>query len=113
MKVADEAGEVGGIGLTGQMHGSVFLDASDQVIRPALLWNDQRTQAQCEEITHSVGAGTTYLHRRQPGPHRLPGAEDRLAERRRAGELREDLARPPPQGLRKAQAHGRVRNGLL
>ena len=53
-KVA-EAGEVGGIGLTGQMHGSVFLDASDQVIRPALLWNDQRTQAQCDEITRAVG----------------------------------------------------------
>src|SRR5215210_9232664 len=48
-KVAAEAGEVGGIGLTGQMHGSVFLDASDRVIRPALLWNDQRTQAQCDE----------------------------------------------------------------
>src|ERR687898_1635165 len=54
-KVASEAGEVGSIGLTGQMHGSVFLDDSDRVIRPALLWNDQRTQAQCEEITHSVG----------------------------------------------------------
>ena len=55
-KVASEAGEVGSIGLTGQMHGSVFLDASEQIIRPALLWNDQRTQAQCEEITHSVSA---------------------------------------------------------
>ena len=54
-KVAAEAGEVGGIGLTGQMHGSVFLDASDQVIRPALLWNDQRTQAQCDRITQAVG----------------------------------------------------------
>jgi xylulokinase len=48
-------GEVGGIGLTGQMHGSVFLDASDRVVRPALLWNDQRTQAQCDEITRAVG----------------------------------------------------------
>ena len=33
--------EVKGIGLSGQMHGSVFLDADQQVIRPALLWNDQ------------------------------------------------------------------------
>src|ERR1700736_6739548 len=39
------------IGLTGQMHGSVFLDASDRVIRPALLWNDQRTASQCLAIT--------------------------------------------------------------
>ena len=50
------AAEVAGIGLTGQMHGSVFLDSSDEVIRPALLWNDQRTGAQCEEITRAVGA---------------------------------------------------------
>ena len=55
-KVATEAGgEVEGIGLTGQMHGSVFLDASDRVVRPALLWNDQRTQAQCDRITRAVG----------------------------------------------------------
>lgn len=45
-----------GLGLTGQMHGAVFLDASDQVIRPALLWNDQRTARQCVEITDRVGA---------------------------------------------------------
>jgi xylulokinase len=54
-EVASEAGEVAGIGLTGQMHGSVFLDGSDRVIRPALLWNDQRTQAQCDRITRAVG----------------------------------------------------------
>ena len=52
---ADAGGRVAGIGLTGQMHGSVFLDASDQVIRPALLWNDQRTHRQCEQITGAVG----------------------------------------------------------
>ena len=46
--------EVAGIGLTGQMHGSVFLDSSDEVIRPALLWNDQRTYRQCDEITRAV-----------------------------------------------------------
>jgi len=46
---------VAGIGLTGQMHGSVFLDADGEVIRPALLWNDQRTEPQCEAITDAVG----------------------------------------------------------
>ena len=56
-RVASEAGgDVSGLGLTGQMHGSVFLDASGAVIRPALLWNDQRTGRQCEEITEAVGA---------------------------------------------------------
>ncbi len=48
--------DVSALGLTGQMHGSVFLDSQDQVIRPALLWNDQRTQAQCDQITRTVGA---------------------------------------------------------
>jgi xylulokinase len=44
-----------GIGLSGQMHGSVFVDEHNEVIRPALLWNDQRTQAECDWITETVG----------------------------------------------------------
>ena len=48
-------GDVKAIGLSGQMHGSVFLDKSGQVIRPALLWNDQRTAAECEEIERRAG----------------------------------------------------------
>lgn len=47
--------QIAGVGLSGQMHGSVFLDASNQVIRPAILWCDQRTAAQCEWITRTVG----------------------------------------------------------
>ena len=47
--------EVVGLGLAGQMHGSVFLDAEDRVIRPALLWNDGRTGRQVEEIERIVG----------------------------------------------------------
>jgi xylulokinase len=49
-------GRVVGLGLAGQMHGSVFLDAADRPIRPALLWNDQRTGRQCEEIVERIGA---------------------------------------------------------
>lgn len=45
------------IGLTGQMHGSVFLDEAGRVIRPALLWNDQRTSAECEELAAQIGLG--------------------------------------------------------
>ncbi|MBN9501940.1 MAG: xylulokinase [Armatimonadetes bacterium 55-13] len=44
-----------GVGLTGQMHGAVFLDSKNKVIRPAILWNDQRTSSECEEIDHAVG----------------------------------------------------------
>ena len=47
--------DVTGVGLSGQMHGSVFLDADGHVIRPALLWNDQRTAAECEEIESRAG----------------------------------------------------------
>jgi len=50
------SGPIVGLGLTGQMHGAVFLDAQDAVIRPALLWNDQRTTAQCAAITDAIGA---------------------------------------------------------
>lgn len=55
-KSSTHAREISGIGLTGQMHGLVLLDANDQVIRPALLWCDQRTEEQCREITEQVGA---------------------------------------------------------
>jgi xylulokinase len=48
--------EVSAIGLTGQMHGLVLLDANDQVVRPALIWCDQRTEEECRQITNAVGA---------------------------------------------------------
>lgn len=47
--------DVKAIGLSGQMHGSVFLDKNGKVIRKALLWNDQRTAAECEEIERRAG----------------------------------------------------------
>ena len=51
-----KAEDVKGIGLSGQMHGLVMLDADNKVIRPAIIWCDQRTAAECEEITERVGA---------------------------------------------------------
>jgi xylulokinase len=48
--------DVAAIGLTGQMHGLVLLDAADRVLRPAILWNDQRTAHACDEIRSAVGA---------------------------------------------------------
>ncbi len=47
--------DVRGLGLSGQMHGLVLLDASDQVIRPALIWCDQRSQAQVDYVNQTVG----------------------------------------------------------
>jgi len=46
---------IAAIGLTGQMHGLVLLNEKGEVLRPAILWNDQRTQAQCDEIHAKLG----------------------------------------------------------
>jgi len=50
-----EGAQIRGVGLTGQMHGLVMLDADDIVLRPAILWNDQRTQVECDEIRTIIG----------------------------------------------------------
>ncbi len=49
------AKEIKGIGLSGQMHGSVFLDENDAILRPAMLWCDQRTSDECAWITDTIG----------------------------------------------------------
>jgi len=48
--------EIAAIGLSGQMHGLVMLDAAGEVVRPALIWCDQRTEEECRAITDRVGA---------------------------------------------------------
>lgn len=50
-----DASEIAGIGLTGQMHGLVVLDGEGKSLRNAILWNDQRTQAECDEIRGLIG----------------------------------------------------------
>jgi xylulokinase len=52
-----DAADVVAVGLTGQMHGLVLLDAAEAVLRPAILWNDQRTAEACDEIRSAVGPG--------------------------------------------------------
>ncbi|HYO87947.1 MAG TPA: xylulokinase [Candidatus Limnocylindrales bacterium] len=48
--------DIAAVGPTGQMHGLVLMDKHGEVLRPAMLWNDQRTQAECDWITERVGA---------------------------------------------------------
>ncbi|MFL9924628.1 xylulokinase [Herbaspirillum lusitanum] len=55
-------GEIRAIGLSGQMHGAVLLDSEDRVLRPAILWSDARSTAECAELT-----------RRAPRLHQLAG----------------------------------------
>ena len=53
-------GRVAALGVAGQMHGAVLLDAKSEVLRPAILWNDGRSQAECDEI-----------ERREPATRRI------------------------------------------
>ena len=64
-------GGVAGIGLSGQMHGLVLLDGDERVLRPAILWNDQRTAAECEEIEDLLGGRPRLVE--ATGNRALPG----------------------------------------
>jgi len=86
------AGTPAGIGLSGQMHGLVALDRSDRVLRPAILWNDQRTAAECLEIEETVGLQRLI---ELTGNRALPGftAPKLLWLRRHEPEVYERIAR--------------------
>ena len=53
-KLGDAFGAVRAIGLSGQMHGNVVLDAGQRPVRPAIIWNDGRSAAECDELTALV-----------------------------------------------------------
>ncbi|MFN2186000.1 MAG: xylulokinase [Anaerolineae bacterium] len=54
-QASSDPADIKGVGLTGQMHGLVLLGAAGQVLRPAILWNDQRTSAECDQIRDMLG----------------------------------------------------------
>ncbi len=103
--VAAAKGEtVAGLGLTGQMHGATFLDAQGEVIRPAILWCDQRTEAECAEITSAVGS-TTFSASLRNRADRFPGDQTCLVRNHAPGTTpawRSSSA----QGLHKISADG-------
>ena len=47
---------IAAIGLSGQMHGAVLLDADDKLLRPSIIWCDQRSEVQCQQLTEQIGA---------------------------------------------------------
>ena len=104
------ADDVAGIGLSGQMHGLVALDADEQVLRPAILWNDQRTGAECEEIEERIGLSALIAATGNRALTGLHGAEAAVAARARARRLRADRAHPAAQGLRPPAAVRRARD---
>jgi xylulokinase len=58
--------DVKAVGLSGQMHGLVLLDAANQVIRPALIWCDQRSQPQVDAIHQTIGKANVVAHTANP-----------------------------------------------
>lgn len=60
-KAGVKPGDIKGIGLSGQMHGSVFLGDGPKPLRPALLWNDQRTAQQCAQIEQAAGGRAALI----------------------------------------------------
>ncbi|MDN5327139.1 MAG: xylulokinase, partial [Moorella sp. (in: firmicutes)] len=70
VKTGLEGREVAGVGLSGQMHGAVVLGANYQVLRPAILWCDQRTGAECTWMYEEIGEEKLY---RWTGNPALPG----------------------------------------
>ena len=60
-KLGARKDEVRGIGVSGQQHGLVVLDKEDQVVRPAKLWNDTSTGAQCDQITNHFGGPASVI----------------------------------------------------
>lgn len=69
-RASAESADVASVGLTGQMHGLVLLDTAGVVLRPAILWNDQRSAAQCAEIERRIGLERGLEH---TGNRVLPG----------------------------------------
>ena len=55
-----DPGEIAGVGLTGQMHGLVLLDGRGDVLRPCIMWNDQRAVEECDRLTSDIGADKAF-----------------------------------------------------
>jgi xylulokinase len=77
------AEEIAGVGLSGQMHGAVLLDQRGEVLRPALIWCDQRSAAQCEHLTNSIGRRSVDQAHLQPRFDGFHFAEDVMGSRKR------------------------------
>ena len=95
-----QAGRPAGLGLSGQMHGLVALDGADRILRPAILWNDQRTAAQCAQIEQTRRARAAAGADRQPRPDRLHRTQAAVAARTRARDMAAGAAGNAAQGLR-------------
>jgi xylulokinase len=79
--------EVRGIGLSGQMHGLTLLDSQNRVLRPALIWCDQRSQPQVDWINRNCGSGVRRRIDREPDADRVHTAEAAVGARPRVPKI--------------------------
>ena len=110
-QLPDGGGEVVGIGMCGQMHGLTPLDADGEVIRPAILWNDQRAAAECDWITEQAGGLDELLrmtrNRMLPG---FTGGKIIWLRDHEPDHLRPDGAAAQPEGLHPVPDDGCLRD---
>jgi len=101
--------DVEGIGLSGQMHGLVLLDEADHVIRPALIWCDQRSQAQVDFVNARIGKEKVLAYTANPvlTGFTLPKL---LWSATMSPELRARAEDAAPEGLPPLLSHRRVRH---
>ena len=102
-----------GIGLCGQMHGLTALDADGEVIRSAILWNDQRAAPQCDGITERAGGLAGAAAGAEPHAAGVHRRQDPLAPRARAHVVQGHAAPAQPQGLHPPPHDRCLRHGGL
>ena len=107
MKAANAPAEsVSGIGLSGQMHGLVILDENNKVIRPALIWCDQRSQHQVDEINANSGPRECSGLHGESRIDRIHSAQVVMGSRRRTAKLSTRPSHAFAEGLYSIQADG-------
>ncbi len=109
-KAGVSGADVKGIGLSGQMHGLVILDEAHEVIRPSLIWCDQRSQAQVDFVNAKIGREKVLRYTANPVLTGLHAAQTAVGARSRAGEFRARAQDAAAQGLRALPADRRVRH---
>ena len=107
-KAAQRGDSVRGIGLSGQMHGLVLLDEDNKVIRPALIWCDQRSQPQVDFINAKVGQANVLDYTANPVLTGFTLPKLLWVRDRRAGEIRTRPQDAAAEGLLALQADGRI-----
>ena len=104
--------DIKAIGLSGQMHGSVFLADGPKPLRPALLWNDQRTAEQCAEIESRAGGRAALIELvANPALTGFTAPKILWVRQHEPQSLRKNPAHSSAQGLHPLSPDRRIRHG--